>query len=243
MEFRSNFFLWFILQVVWVIIQAGMIGLYFNFTDNISGWTKPQVFLLIGLFRVIEGIYHVFFHMNLMNFPENISSGNLDFYLTRPVNSQFLVTTRYHSPDEIGTLFTGMGLVWYALIQLKYSLSVILLVKLLVLVAFGLLALYSVMLILSSLAFIFTRMTALFSIWVVVSKTLRVPINVLTRDSIIGNTLLLPLLIIVTIPSQIILTRSDISVFIIEIFSSIAMFILATKIFYLCLRRYSSASS
>jgi len=168
MEFRSNFFLWFILQVVWVIIQAGMIGLYFNFTDNISGWTKPQVFLLIGLFRVIEGIYHVFFHMNLMNFPENISSGNLDFYLTRPVNSQFLVTTRYHSPDEIGTLFTGMGLVWYALIQLKYSLSVILLVKLLVLVAFGLLALYSVMLILSSLAFIFTRMTALFSIWDVV---------------------------------------------------------------------------
>jgi ABC-2 type transport system permease protein len=243
MEYRANFFMWIFLSAIWVIVQVGFVGIYFLFTDNVAGWTKPQFFLLIGLFRAIEGIYHVFFHQNLMNFPENITSGNFDLYITRPVNSLFLISTRYHSLDELGTFIIGLGLVFYALVQLHLTISLLIMIKILIMIFFGTIALYSIMLILSSLSFYLTRMTALFSIWDVISKALRVPINIITRDNFLGNALLFPLLIVVTIPSKIIFGPTYLRQIIIEIIGSVSLVILAYRFFYSCLRRYSSASS
>jgi ABC-2 type transport system permease protein len=232
-----------VVEILFVLVQVAMVGIYFNFTDNISGWTKAQVFLLIGLFRIIEGIFHIFFHKNLLNFPELISSGNLDIFLTRPINSLFISTTRYHNLDEIGTFITGVLVVWYSLVQLKIDINIILIFKLIFVISFGLLAIYSVILIFSVFSFFFTRLTALNSVYDIITKTLRVPTNVLTQDTFIGNTILFPLIIVVTLPSQIILGQTGFSLILIEALSSIILFTVAYKFYFFALRRYSSASS
>jgi len=243
MEYRANFILWLLVEIAFVAVQVGMVSVYFNFTDNIAGWTKPQVFLLIGIFRVIEGIFHMFFFQNLLNFPENISTGNMDLFFTRPVNSLFLSSSRYHSLDEFGTFLVGIALVWYSLIQLQFSFSLLLLFELFVLFFFGLLTLYSIILIFSSLSFFFTRMTALHSVYDVITKALRIPINIITKDSFIGNSLLFPLLIVATLPSQILLGYVTPIFITLEIIGSLAIFMVAHKFFYFALRHYSSASS
>lgn len=243
MEFQVSFVLWFVVEILFVFVQIAMVGIYFNFTDNISGWSKVQVFFLIGLFRAIEGIFHIFFYKNLLDFPENISSGNMDLYLTRPVNPLFLASTRYHSLDEIGTFISGAMIIIYSLIQMKYVVSIVIIAKIITSILFGLIAMYSVILIFSTFSFFFTRLTALHSVYDIITKMLRIPINVITGDSSIGNTILFPLIIIVTLPSQIIIGHSGNSFIILEIISSLCLFLIARKFFYFALRHYSSASS
>jgi len=243
MEFKASFMLWIVVEVFFVLVQVAMVGIYFNFTDNLLGWTKSQVFLLVGLFRIIEGIFHIFFYKNLLNLPENISSGDLDLLLTRPVNSLFLISTRYFCLDEIGTLLTGFLVVWYSLSLLKFDFTFLLFGKLFILVAFGLLGMYSVILIFSTLSFFFTRLTALHSVYDIITKTLRIPIDVITKNNAIGNSLLFPLIIIVTLPSQIILGYSGYQFILLESTASLILFYIARKFFYFALRHYSSASS
>jgi ABC-2 type transport system permease protein len=145
--------------------------------------------------------------------------------------------------DEFGTFLVGIALVWYSLIQLQFSFSLLLLFELFVLFFFGLLTLYSIILIFSSLSFFFTRMTALHSVYDVITKALRIPINIITKDSFIGNSLLFPLLIVATLPSQILLGYVTPIFITLEIIGSLAIFMVAHKFFYFALRHYSSASS
>jgi ABC-2 type transport system permease protein len=243
MEYRANFLLWLMIEIFWTLAQVGMVGLFFTFGDEVHGWTKYQFFLLVGIFRCIEGIFHIFFHNNLLNFPDNIKTGDFDFFLSRPIDPQFLMTTRIHSWDEIGTFITGIAITIFSLFHLQIGLGMSLVIQLIFLCLCGLVSLYSLMLFFSSLSFFLTRMTALVSIWDVISKCLRIPADLLSQNHVAASLLLFPIIIVTTLPAQIITGKISSAFLLWELTGSVLLFILSRKFFFFALRHYSSASS
>lgn len=242
LEFRANFVIRSITQIFFVLIQLFMINIYFQFTTSIDGWTQAEIFLLIGIFRVIEGMFHMFIYENLLELPESIDRGELDFNLTKPTDSMFLSSMRMHQLYEVTTFLTGIGIVVYSL-RLLPALSPLSCLNIVILSAVGFIALYSIICLFSTLSFFLTRLTALSSLWDVISKTSRFPLNAITSDSQVGNSLLAPLFLVATLPAQIVLAKVQPIYFFIEIFGSLTLLLAARLFWSFALRHYSSASS
>jgi len=149
-QYRKNFVIRILSQLLFVVLQVLLIEIYFRFTNQIGSWSRPEVFLLAGVFRLVEGAFHMFFHENLLSLPETVNQGDMDGLITKPINTLFLVSTRHHQLYEISTYLSGFIIIVYALgtsnisiIFLSFLASIL-----------GLIALFSIMLIISFFDFL-----------------------------------------------------------------------------------------
>jgi len=238
MEFRQNFYIRLFTQVLFVILQLVIVNTFFLFTPTLGNWSKMEVFVLIGIFRLIEGFFHMFIQTNLLELPELINRGELDLLLYKPINPLLFVSFRHHQLYEFSTFLSGLVILFYS--QLIHGLNWL---NVLSLAFCGLIVLYAIMLFFSTLAFYIPRLTALHSIWDVLSKTSRFPLDIFTNSSRFLLILLAPLFLVVTLPSQIILGKQPPVYFLSQIFGTILITYLAYLFWRFSLRRYSSASS
>lgn len=238
LQYRKNFFIRLGTQFLFVLVQVALIETYFRFTHKIGSWSKSEVFVLAGMFRLIEGSFHIFFHANLLNLPETINRGELDMYLTKPISALFLVSIAHQQWYEVSTFISGLVMLYLSLPNQTFGLWAWVILMSLT----GLLSLYSLMLLICSLAFYIPRLTAMSSIWDAISKVSRFPLDVLQGISKLVF-ILAPLLVIATLPSQIVLGKTGLLGLVVQITGTILLFVTSYYFWFFSLRRYSSASS
>lgn len=243
MEYRGNFILGLFIDILWVALQIITVEIVFSFSDSIVGWTKPEVITLVGVFRVVKGVFDVLFRPNLLRLDETINRGQLDYILTLPVNSQFLISTRYHALDQLLSIISGLILIFYGLAQGEAVTSPLLAIYLIVAMALGVTTLYSIVFLLSTLSIFLTRMSALKAFYDVLSNSLRYPTDIYVRNSSLLSTIIIPFAIVVTIPSKLLLGKVGPGDLTIGLLVSATIFLLSRKFWSYSLRHYSSASS
>lgn len=232
MEFRSNFIIRIISQFLFVGVQVAMIETYFGFTNNIGGWSRPEIFVLAGIFRLIEGGFHIFLYTNLMGLSDIVRTGELDMYLTKPVNTLFLLNVSRQQWYELSTFISGILFLIYFLPQQSLALWIMIFG----LSFLGLVYLSSLILMFATLAFYMNRVSAISSIMDAISKISRFPLDIFGRAAA-------PLLLVATVPSRVILGKSGATDVAIQVFGSAALFCVAYIFWRHSLKRYSSASS
>lgn len=84
-EYRANFTIQLLTMIVNDIIWIFFWGLFFTRFDKINGWGFNEVAMLFGLLCFSYGISGMFFE-NRKKISEIINEGQLDYYLTLPVN-------------------------------------------------------------------------------------------------------------------------------------------------------------
>ena len=232
MEFRSNFVIRLLSQFLFVVVQVAMIETYFRFTNSIGSWSRSEVFVLAGIFRLIEGGFHILLHTNLIGLSDIVRTGELDMYLTKPVNTLFLLSVSRQQWYELSTLISGMLFLVYFL----PNQSIFIWLNIFIFSILGLICLSSIILMFATLSFYMNRVSAISSIWDAISKVSRFPLDIFGRA-------LAPLLLIATIPSRVILGKSEFWDIPVQILGSIILFSLAYVFWQYSLKHYSSASS
>src|SRR5687768_4065641 len=81
MEFRTNFWAGIIRQILWLLVFVFFIEVIFQNTDQLAGWQRFEVLIVLALSRVIEGTINLLFAQNIMELPETVREGRFDFYL------------------------------------------------------------------------------------------------------------------------------------------------------------------
>lgn len=243
MEFRSHFFVDFLVTVSWISCQLLIIEIYFQFTNSIFGWTKFDMFVLVGVFRIGKTLFDAFPRRNLFNLSNSISRGDIDYALTRPIDSQFLVTLRYLHVNEVVGLFLGGAFLVAGLAGAGIALNLPTFIFVAIGCFFGFLAYYSLMLLAVTISFHSTKLNALPDLHDFISQVIRYPSDVFTRKNFLAEILIFPIVIITTLPTKIILGKLPPVYISIEIFLSLAMFFLARKFWRYSIAKYSSASS
>lgn len=243
LEFRAHFLLWILIDIMWVMLQVIVIDIYFTFTDNIAGWTRAEVLALMGIFRIIKGFFDVFVRPNLFAFPDIIGRGELDYTLTKPVSSLFMVSLKRHQFNQSATIFMGVGILVYSFVISPVSFGVWDFLQLLLLVVLGLISFYAIFLAFSTLSIYLTRLSAVSAFYDVVSNVMRYPTDALGYHAGFATTLLFPLAAVATLPAQLVLGKVSELQLVIEIALSVGAFSLAYRFWKFSLRHYSSASS
>src|SRR5512143_3852686 len=110
MEYRVNFLLGVGEGAAQLALAMLTFALLYSFTDQVGGWTLTQVWLLVGIYRVADGLIGLQITPNLLSITGYIRSGEMDLLLLRPVSSQFLVSLRLLSLPEVVNVLIGLGL-------------------------------------------------------------------------------------------------------------------------------------
>src|SRR5476651_561978 len=101
MMFKSNFILWIIVDLTWFGLHLSFVQFLYLQVNEIAGWNKWQMILLVTTNMLVQQIFQTFLMINLTKLPELIRTGRLDFFLAQPASAQFLVSTRYFEPGSV----------------------------------------------------------------------------------------------------------------------------------------------
>lgn len=156
LEFRANLATRIVTDIFWYAAQIISFEVLFNFTDDIGSWNRAQMRIFLGILFVVDAVYMVIFSTNLDFFSDNVRKGSLDLLLTKPMNSQFIMSCQRASTAHLGNLILGLAwLVWALSGQDEYVGWRLL--WLIPLVPSGVLIFYSIRFLFSAMAVIFTR--------------------------------------------------------------------------------------
>ncbi len=118
MNFKANFVLWMVVELLWFMGQLIFIEVLYGQVNEIGGWTKWQVVALVGVHQVVTQFFQAFFFINLSHLPELVRTGKLDIFLTQPIDAQFAVSTKQIGFDSLVNSLVSLGIVVFALFKL-----------------------------------------------------------------------------------------------------------------------------
>lgn len=116
MAYRVNFFLIFITNFAYFAVQLIFLQVIFSKVSSLAGWTKYQMIFYIGTFNIIDSLWVFGPYFNLLSLPELIRNGMLDYYITKPVNSQFIISLRNIEIGSLISVLAGIAITLYALV-------------------------------------------------------------------------------------------------------------------------------
>jgi len=193
MSFRLNFILQCMSSLSWAMMNFLLFKIIYRHTESIgngTGWFENEFFVFLGTIWIINSFIQTFFMLNAEEFSELIRTGNLDFALLKPIDTQFLVSFPKVNWAQIPNGLLGLGLVIYSVRQLMQdptrSISIgpweIFLYGFFLLC--GVAVMYSVMIILASTSIWLGRNQNLYTFWFYITNFYRYPMEIYQRSGI-----------------------------------------------------------
>jgi ABC-2 type transport system permease protein len=262
MSFRWNFILECVSSVSWVFMNIGFYLVIFWHAKEIgpeTGWGKYEFFVFLATTMFVNSLVQAFFMPNMQEFSELIRTGNLDFALLKPIDTQFLVSLHRIEWSSLSNLVVGLGLLVYSLIQLSsrtpqplhVTPSTVVLYVLYILC--GVAIMYSLMIALAATSIWLGRNQSLYNFWFYITNFSRYPMEIY-RGSFgtplrLLFTYLIPVLVVVNVPARImarplqVTTRQDLWLPVFALVATAVSLAAARRVFQAALGSYRSASS
>jgi ABC-2 type transport system permease protein len=205
---------------------------------------------------LINALVETFFMPNCANFSELIRTGNLDFALLKPIDTQFLVSFEKVEIAMLGQVGLALALLGYSLTELDLWPTLLTgpgLVRValyVVLIACGAAFFYSLMIVLAATSVWFGRNQGLYDFWFYVTVFARYPREIYTGQSFAAAfvsetfTYVIPILLVVTLPARVLVKAVESWQFVAISLAAAATGLIASRlVFQWSLRGYRSASS
>lgn len=244
MQFKVNFILWIIVELLWFALQLTFIGVIYSHTDRIGDWTKWQVVFLMGTSTFIQQLFSAFLLTNLVQLSELIRKGTLDFMLMLPVNTRFLISFRQVDLGGFVNAGVACAVMIYAGLQLNLSPSVAQVLGFLLLVLAGLLIHYSLLLMLASSSFWTVRAQGIVWGYYNLFNIARLPDAVFRGTFKAFFTFVLPMLLVANVPTKLVTEKLESPVeMLLLVGMSVVLFVISEVVWRWSVRHYTSASS
>ena len=242
-EYRLNFWTNIGLSLFWLVWASLSVRVYFFHADTIAGWSYYELLVVMGLFFAMNGYRQVVLEPNLARLTEYVRLGTLDYILTKPVDSQFLVSLRKIGIYNWGDPLLGMGLVTYALWRLGHVPSMGEIALFVVLIVAAAVLLYSLYLMLQTTTFWLINVERADAVAMGLLETGRFPVSFYRGWVKTALTVVVPVAFLTTFPAEALLGRLDWWLALIAIGLAVVLFIVASLFWRFALTRYTSASS
>lgn len=243
MEYRLNFWANLGLSLFWLLWAAMSVRVYFVHTEQIAGWSYPELLVVMGLFFAMNGVRQMVFEPNLSLIPEYVRLGTLDYILSKPVSSQFLVSARHLGVYNWGDPLLGLALVGYAFWRLGRVPAPGHLLLFSVLAAAAVVTLYSISLILQTTTFWLANIERMDALLQGVLETGRFPVTFYHGWIRAVLTAVVPVAFLTTFPAQALLGQLGWPTALVAVAQAALVLVLASAFWRFGLRFYTGASS
>jgi ABC-2 type transport system permease protein len=250
MAFRANFVLEIVTRAFWFAAQLVLFDLIYRNVPTINGWSRYEFLAFLATGMIINTLIEAFFMPNCANFSELIRTGNLDFVLLKPIDTQFLISFEKLDLGTLSHLLLSGSLLAVSVVQLGQPVDGLSALLYLLLIAASVAFFYSLMVILASTSVWFGRNQGLYDFWFYITIFARYPREIYAGspagDALrVGFTYVLPILLVVTVPVQTLIDKALQPSWLtaLMVFAAGAGLIASRIVFQWALRSYRSASS
>jgi ABC-2 type transport system permease protein len=241
--YRLNFFL----QLFQSLLELGTalagLAVIFSFTNTLGGWSVDEMLALVGVYFLIGAIISLVIQPGMSALIDSVRDGTLDFTLTKPEDSQLLVSIQRVAIFSLIDLLLGVGVLMTALVRLGEKIGGWQAAGFLGTLLAGGIIVYSFWLILASLSFWFVRVENLLEIFRSMYEAGRWPVSLYPGWLRFGLTFIVPVAFATTIPAEALTGRLNGSTLAGAAGLAALLFIIARLVWKLGLRHYSGASA
>ena len=242
LEFRANFLAKCAQNFLWMGFAVLILLVVFANTKSVAGWDRSDSTVLLGAVTLMNALAGALF-FSLTEIPAQVRMGTLDYVVTRPIDTQFWVSMRRFSFDQIGTFVAGFSLLTFGLSTGTYHPG-----------AMGWMGFLFSLVASTAIFYAFNLALMTTGIWLVkvdnlwvlsesVSSVARYPIDIYGPNLKWFFTYFLPLALLATIPATQLVKGFNAGYLITMLAWAVGAVILARIFWRFALRHYGSASS
>ena len=216
MTFRANFVVECIASLSWALMNLGFYLLIFSHIEQrrIADWHQYEFFAFIATTWIVNSAVQIFFMPNAQEFSELIRTGNLDFALLKPIDTQFLISLQKMDWSSLSNFVAGGVLLLISLSQLTgaatdpLKVTPILVGMYVFYLLCGVAIMYSLMISLAATSIWLGRNQSLYDFWFYITNFSRYPMEI--YNGRFGAplqwffTFIVPVLIVVNVPARVV---------------------------------------
>lgn len=242
LEYRANF----LINLLTSLLTAGgsLLGLLVVSGDGqpIGGWSYREAAVVVGLFTLVQGLIGALLQPNLNKIAEAVRLGTMDFTLLKPIDAQFLVSTRNINLFQAIDMLLGLGIIGWAAaglpgLTLKGALAATLLV------GAGLLIVYAIWFMLSTTAFWFVKVENLTDLFSGLFRAGQFPVSAYPGWVRLLFTFVVPVAFVTTVPAEALIGRFQPLSALGALLAAALLLLAARLLWHRALASYTSASS
>jgi ABC-2 type transport system permease protein len=249
MAFRGNFLVKVFVELLWLAILLLFNFTLFEYTKKIEDWNQEQYLVFIGCYFAMAGLLEMLFLSNCNEFAELVRTGDLDFFLLKPVDEQFMVSCRTVDWSCAPNVLLGGGVMAYGLSGLSWELPWYGVPLFLAMFGCGAALAYGFLLMLTAASVWFMRNQSLMEMWWLFGTLMRYPREIFMRTAWVSPvgiifTIVIPIMLVTNVPARIMVSK------ILEpwavpftAFAALVVLWVSRRFFRAALQRYRSASS
>lgn len=242
LEFRSNFFAKILQNLMWIFFFLAILFVIYRNTDSIAGWSRGDAYVLAASVFLMNALMSALF-MSLSEIPQHVRTGTLDHIVTKPIDSQFWISSRKFDFGQIGTLTAGIIMVGLGVLQAHVSPSPVQWLSYVVLIFSSLGIYYSFIFALMTTGIWLVRVDNLWVLGESILQVVRFPLdiyNVALQRILI---FVVPLGFLATIPAKQLVKEFDPLMLGVGLVWAVGALFLSRKFWMYAMGHYTSASS
>jgi len=243
LQYRANFFIQLLQSAVSVVTAVIVLALVYSHTNELNGWSRPEILVVMGIQILLGGVIRMCIQPNMERLMEEVRDGKLDFALTKPEDSQVLVSVREVRIWRAVDIVSGSAVVAYGIAGLDRHVGVVDYLLFLAMLAVGAVTIYCFWLIISTLAFWIVNVWNVIELFDGVYQTGRWPVSIYPTWLRIGVTFIVPIAFAITVPAEAVTSRLEWGTVALAAGFAAALFVITRYWWRFGLRFYSGASA
>lgn len=243
LQYRANLLLQLFNSVLGLGIGLAGLALVFYHTDSLAGWGPLELLVVVGVHTLIGGVVRSVIQPNMYQIAEAVQEGTLDYILTKPEDSQLLVSFTRFEMWKLIDVIVGLGVLTYAVIQLGEDIGLGEAAAFGILLLSGALIFYSFWLAIATTSFWVVRTWAMYEMFDRLYQAGRWPVGIYPTWLRLGLTFLVPVAFAVTVPAEALTDRLSPLTLGLALGMSALAIAAARWFWHFGLRHYSGASA
>lgn len=243
MEYRTNIVLRVIGEFTWYALQLSVFEVLYTHTNSISGWDVWDMRVFMGSLFVSDVIFMILMHENMDHLWSVVRKGDLDMYLVKPVNSQFMVSFRKVGVSYFINLALTSGYLIWAASHLSRPISLAQVATFVVMIFLGVAIVYSIRFMFATLTVVLQDAGNIQFIWYQLYRLGTRPDPIYPSMLRVLVLTLFPVAFMASVPSRVLVEGLQWEYLLAAPLGAFGLVILSNFLWEKALRTYASASS
>lgn len=243
MEFSANFVMSILIHLFFIGANLAFFTLIWLRVGGFGGLTPYEMLFFTGTFHLADSIYMVFTFFGIMEIPELVRRGDMDYLLTKPVPSQFLTTFRGFSWYSLVDFLLAVAMIGYAIAHMGFHFTWLWVPGYIIMVIFGAAISYSMACLVLTLSFMLINVDAIWTAFFEIGELEKYPIGIYPPPWKTIFSITLPMIIVANFPAYFALGKLSLVQLVWFFAAGVILIFLSQRFWQFGLKRYQSASS
>ena len=243
MQYRVNFWVQLMQSLIALGTGLAVLWLVFSYTTELNGWLQPELLVVMGIHVLMGGFIRALVEPNMARLMEDVRMGTLDYTLTKPEDSQLLISVREFRVWQLVDVIIGIIVVIAAMANIQAVSSIWQALAFVMAMLMGGMMIYAVWLMISTGAFWFIQMGNLIEVFQSLYQAGRWPVGIYPAWLRTSLTFIVPVAFAVTVPAEALLGRLTTTTMLGAFALTVFLMLAARRLWFFGLKNYTGASA